>query len=185
CICFQAAGSLTSYQNWLNAGMDIVAAPKTESTHRLPHGDEIFLDHVGHFVRDAEAAGRALGRAGFFATPISMQVDPAGAPTGTGNITAMFERGYLEFLFKTADTALGREFDAALADFSGIHLCAFSVEDAARAHARLAESGFRVRPLAQFQRPVGTETGQGVAAFAAARLEHGQMPEGRIQIMNH
>ena len=75
------------------------AAPN-EVDRQLPAGDEIFLDHVAHFVRDAEAAQRALIRCGFAPAPISIQVspDPAGGtrPTGTGNVTAMFERGYAE-----------------------------------------------------------------------------------------
>ncbi len=157
----------------------------TDADRRLPQGEEIFLDHVGHFVREPQAASRALERAGFAPTPVSMQVDPTGAPIGTGNVTVMFARGYVEVLFKTADTVLGREFEAALAGHAGVHLIAFSVTDAERAHARLAAAGFRMRPLVQFQRPVETETGAGIAAFTVARLERGEMAEGRIQILTH
>src|SRR6266446_121016 len=115
-----------------------------ETDRQLPTGDEIFLDHVGHFVREPEAASRALQRAGFAPTPISVQVnpDPAGGaprPTGTGNVTAMLRRGYLEMLFKTADTPLGRELDEAMGRYAGVHLAAFAVADAAKAHARLTE----------------------------------------------
>ncbi len=139
---------------------------------------EIFLDHVGHFVRDAQAASRALARAGFAPTPVSVQANPDGTPTGTGNVTAMFSRGYIEVLFKTADTPLGREFDAALAGHAGVHLAAFSVADAEGAHRRLTEAGFAMRPLVQFQRPVETVTGPDVAAFTVVRLERGAMAEG-------
>ena len=161
-----------------------------EIDRQLPIGDEIFLDHVGHFVRDPEAASRALGRAGFAPTPISVQVnpDPAGGaprPTGTGNVTAMLRRGYLEMLFKTADTPLGRELDEALARYAGVHLAAFAVADAAKAHARLIEAGFKTRPLVQMERPVATESGTGKAAFTVARVEPGAMAEGRIQILTH
>ena len=94
------------------------ASAQQEIDRRLPVGDEIFLDHVGHFVRDAEAASQALERCGFAPTPISIQVnsDSAGGthPTGTGNVTVMLSRGYAEILFKTSDTALSRELDAAL-----------------------------------------------------------------------
>ena len=38
----------------------------------LPIENEVFLDHVGHFVTDANAARAALKRAGFTATPFSM-----------------------------------------------------------------------------------------------------------------
>ncbi len=118
---------------------------------QLPLGGEIFLDHVGHFVRDPQAASRALARAGFAPTPMSVQTQPdaAGAPrlTGTGNVTAMLTRGYVEVLFKTADTPLGAELDAAMARYDGIHLVALSVADAGSAHQRLQQHGFRVQPL--------------------------------------
>ena len=161
-----------------------------EVDRQLPVGDEIFLDHVGHFVPDLEAARRALGRAGFQATPVSIQVnpDPAGGtpkPSGTGNLTAMFRRGYVEVLFRTADTALGRDLAAALARHGGLHLAAFAVADAGAAHRRLAQAGFQTQPLVAMQRPVETAEGPDIAAFTIARLAPGQMPEGRIQILTH
>ena len=160
-----------------------------EADGQLPQGQQVFLDHVGHFVRDKEAARAALARAGFAPTPISIQenVDPSGKPsrTGTGNLTAMLRRGYIEALFKTADTPLGLELDAAMARHAGVHLAAFSVADAAQVHGRLARDGFRVRPLVAMQRPVPTERGEGSAAFTVARVEPGEMPEGRIQFLTH
>lgn len=167
-----------------------MTSPAQPATDRqLPLGDEIFLDHVGHFVRSPEAAKHALERMGFAPTPISIQVNPEVTVgtnlTGTGNITAMFSRGYAEVLFKTAETVIGREFDAALAHHAGIHLAAFAVADASRAHQRLSAAGFQVRPLAKMQRPVETETGDDKAAFTIARLEPGVMPEGRIQLLTH
>jgi len=163
---------------------------KPQADRQLPIGDELFLDHVGHFVRDVDAASRALARAGFAPTPPSVQVNPdpdGGAPqlTGTGNVTAMFARGYIEVLFKTAETPLTREFDAGLARYPGVHLAAFAVADAAAAHARLAGEGFRTRPLVHMQRPVDTGGTPGTAAFTLARVEPGEMPEGRIQILTH
>jgi hypothetical protein len=171
-----------------------------EADRRLPRDDEIFLDHVAHFVAGPEAASRALARAGFAPTPLSIQVnadqvnfdkvnaDPAGGPprpTGTGNVTAMLDRGYLEVLFKTADTALGREFDAASARYRGVHLAAFAVADAVATHARLAAAGFAMQPVAAMQRPVATAAGEDIAAFSVVRLIPGQMPEGRIQALTH
>ena len=161
-----------------------------EADRQLPIGDEIFLDHIAHFVADPEAARWALTRAGFAPTPLSIQVnpDPAGGapkPTGTGNATAMFRRGYIEVLFKTADTALGREFDSALARYPGLHLAAFAAADAKAAHGRLAGTGFRMQPLVEMQRPIETEQSPGSAAFTIARVEPGQMAEGRIQIVTH
>jgi hypothetical protein len=161
------------------------------SRRQLPLGEEIFLDHVGHFVRDAQAASRALRRAGFAPTPVSIQADkdPSTgrlAPTGLGNITAMFSRGYMEVLFKNSDTPLAGEFEAVLARRAGLHLAALSVADAAAARERLAAAGFAVRDLVRMQRPVEIETGPGgLAAFTIARVKPMTMPEGRIQILTH
>jgi hypothetical protein len=157
---------------------------------RLPVGDEIFLDHVGHFVADVDSAAQALTRAGFAPTPPSIQVnpDPAGGrpqKTGTGNVTAMLDRGYVEFLFKTADTPLAQQFETAMARYRGLHLAAFAVADAAAFHARLEKSGFRVQPLVDMRRPVDTAHSEGVAAFAIVRPAPGEMPEGRIQALTH
>ncbi len=165
-------------------------SPIAEADRRLPLDREIFLDHVAHFVSDPEHASRALARAGFAPTPVSIQInpDPAGGPpqpTGTGNITCMLDRGYLEILFKTADTPLSRELDAAIARYRGVHLAAIAVADAAAMHARLEEAGFRTRPLVNMQRPVATADGDGIAAFSVVRLAPGEMPEGRIQALTH
>jgi Glyoxalase-like domain len=162
---------------------------ESEADRQLPIADEIFLDHVGHFVRDPEAAARAFVRAGFAPTPVSIQVNPApdAVPrlTGTGNTTAMFSRGYIEALFQTADTPLGRQLTAGLERYPGVHLAAFAVSDAAKAHRRLAGAGFRMQPLVQMQRPVDTGGAPGTAAFTLARVEPGEMPEGRIQVLTH
>jgi hypothetical protein len=154
-------------------------------SRQLPIGDEIFLDHVGHFVADREAAAAALARAGFAPTPVSVQVNLDGTPTGTGNVTAMLANGYMEVLFKTADTPLAQEFDASLAGYSGVHLAACAVSDAGAAHERLTDAGLPMRPLVRFQRPVETESGPGIAAFTVVRMERGAMAEGRIQLLTH
>lgn len=164
--------------------------PAGDVDRRLPIGGEIFLDHVAHFVGDPDRASRALARAGFAPTPVSVQVnpDPAGGPprpTGTGNVTCMLDRGYLEILFKASDTPLSRELDAAISRYRGVHLVAFAVADAAAMHARLKRAGFRMQPLVEMRRPVMTATGEGIAAFSIVRAAQGEMPEGRIQALTH
>jgi hypothetical protein len=163
--------------------------PADKIDRQLPLQGKIFLDHVGHFVPDPEAASAALAAAGFFATPRSVQVNPDGkggvALTGTGNVTSMLRSGYIEVLYKTADTALGRELETAISRYAGVHLAAFAVADASSAHHRLQSSGFRVRPLAHMERPVETEAGPDIAKFTVARVEPGEMAEGRIQILTH
>ena len=152
---------------------------------QLPAGNEIFLDHVGHFVADPDAAAGALARAGFAPTPVSVQTAPDGGLTGTGNITAMLRRGYIEALFKTAATPLGRELETGMARYPGLHLVAFAVADAAAAHRRLGGSGFRMQPLVEMQRLVDAGGRNGTAAFTIARPAPGEMPEGRIQTLTH
>ena len=49
---------------------------KPDADRNLPVNDEVFLDHVGHFVRDPEAASAALRRTGFAPTPVSVQANP-------------------------------------------------------------------------------------------------------------
>jgi hypothetical protein len=156
---------------------------------QLPAGDEIFLDHVAHFVSDKDAARNRLMSLGFMPTPFSIQTnreaDGTERLTGTGNTTAMLPRGYLEFLFKTADTVLGREFDEGNARYAGIHLIAFGVADAKAQRERLASSGFAVQPLVALRRTFCTETGTAEAAFTVARVEAREMAEGRIQMLTH
>ena len=160
-------------------------------THsQLPAGEAIFLDHVGHFVAGADAASAALMRAGFAPTPVSVQVnpDPAGGPpklTGTGNVCAMLRGGYIEVLFKTAETALGTELDTARRRYGGLHLIAFAIADAGASHGRLAGAGFPMQPVVRMQRPVETAEGPDIAAFEVVRVAPGTMPEGRVQVLRH
>src|SRR5215475_8967040 len=163
----------------------MVRAKKAEVDRQLPLGKEIFLDHVGHFVPDREAASHAFARCGFAPTPLSVQVNPDGTLTGTGNVCAMFGSGYIEVLFKTAATPLVAELDLSMARYRGVHLAAFAVADAGKAHTRLGDAGFALRPLINMQRPVDTERGPATAAFTVARVERGAMAEGRIQILTH
>jgi hypothetical protein len=160
-----------------------------DANRQLPLGSEIFLDHVAHWVPDSGAAAAAMIRAGFAPTPISIQTNPGpggtSVPAGTGNVTAMLTRGYVEVLFKTSDTPLTREFDEGLARYAGLHLIAFAVADARAASKHLAAAGFRTAPIVALRRPVGTETGETEAAFTVARVVPGEMAEGRIQYLTH
>jgi hypothetical protein len=130
-----------------------------------------------------------MKRAGFAPTPVSIQTNPGpngtSVPAGTGNITAMLTRGYIEVLFKTSETPLTREFDEGLARYPGLHLMAFAVADARASSERLTKAGFRTAPLVALRRPVGTETGTAEAAFTVARVVPGEMAEGRIQMLTH
>jgi len=153
---------------------DLVApSAQRDIDRQLPVGDEIFLDHLAHFVRDAEAARRAFARCGFAPTPVSIQVSPnpegGVSPTGTGNVTAMFSRGYIEVLFKTSDTPLSREFDAALVRHAGLHLAAFAVADE-----RLGE---KVCLSVIFRDGAAAEPGELLAHLSETGLSRYDMPE--------
>jgi hypothetical protein len=160
-----------------------------DANRQLPQAREIFLDHIAHWVRDSDAAAQAMIRAGFAPTPVSIQTNPGpdgtSVPAGTGNVTAMLTRGYIEILFKTTDTALTRELDAGLARYAGLHLIAFAVADARIASQHLAAAGFRTAPIVALRRPVATESGDAEAAFTVARVAPGEMAEGRIQYLTH
>lgn len=148
------------------------------------------LDHIGFFVAEEGAARAALTALGFTVTPFSAQVVPNPETgekrlTGTGNICVMLGHGYLEFLLKTADTELSREFSSTLDRRAGLHLLAFGTPDAARQHLLLEAGGEPVRPLARFSRPVETTDGEATASFTVARLERGAMAEGRVQFVTH
>jgi len=160
------------------------------STGNVPATGEICIDHTGHFIADVEAARAALIAQGFTVTPRSAQVQPDPETgevrlTGTGNICVMLREGYLEFLYQTADTAIGREFQAALDRRAGLHLIAFGLADAEGRHAALDNGVVPMRPLVHFSREIDTVDGSETAAFTVARLAAGTMPEGRVQFVTH
>lgn len=169
-----------------------MTAPDIGSARQLPDAPgAIFLDHIGHFVADHDAAAAALTALGFTPTPWTVQTNPdpeGGAPklTGTGNHCVMFRNGYLEVLAKTAETPLSRQLDQAMARYRGVHLIAFGTRDAVNERARLAASGFAVQPMVDLRRKVDDGTGAEVElAFSVARVVPEAMEEGRIQFLTH
>src|SRR3954471_22290608 len=96
---------------------------------QLPQGDEVFLDHVGYFVADLDAAGTQLERLGFRVSAVNVQTnaDASGAlrPSGTSNRLAKLKFGFLELLAATHETPLADQFKQQIARYSGLHLIAF------------------------------------------------------------
>ncbi|MGE3932903.1 MAG: VOC family protein [Rhodospirillaceae bacterium] len=157
---------------------------------QTPRPGEIFLDHVGWFVPDIGAAAEAFARLGFVLTDYTEHrnatADGGSVPSGTANRCAMLERGYLEILTAVpgVDSALTRQLEAGIARYTGVHLIAFTVGDAAEARERLAVAGFTPDPVVNLRRPVRTDTGgEGMTAFSVIRIPPAEMPEGRIQIL--
>ena len=158
---------------------------------QVPGHGQIFLDHVGWFVDDLEAAGRVFERLGFVPTPVTVHEnrDAAGnrVRAGTANRCAMIARGYIEILaaVEGIDNAITGELRGALARHAGIHLIAFTCADAAGEAARLEREGFAPLPAVALRRPVETDAGTTEeAAFSVIRLPPGTIPEGRIQMLS-
>jgi hypothetical protein len=151
---------------------------------QLPGPGETYLDHVAHFVGDIDAAASALAACGFRLTPFTVQTNRDGGatvPSGTGNRCAMLRSGYVELLTATGESPLSAHLRERLAHHTGLHLAAFSTEDAAAEHRRLGAAGFATLPLVDMRRPVGDD----VARFTIARIAHGSMAEGRTQFLTH
>jgi catechol 2,3-dioxygenase-like lactoylglutathione lyase family enzyme len=152
---------------------------------QLPEGDEVFLDHLGFFVRDLDEAGRQFGRLGFQVSQINVQTnaDAQGvlAPSGTSNRLARLRRGYLEILAATHETPLADQLKGALARYPGIHLIALSHDDIPAQRERLTADGFRMQPTVTLRRRDKTLAGAPELAWSVLRPEPGVMAEGRVQ----
>ena len=152
---------------------------------QLPERDEIFIDHVGYFVHDLEAAGAQLERLGFRVSAINVQTnaDASGAlkPSGTSNRLAKLKFGFLELLAATHDTPLADQFKQQIARYSGLQLIAFSAEDMQRERARLLEAGFAMQEVVELKRRDRTLPGTPEVHFSVLRPQPGVMAEGRVQ----
>ena len=165
--------------------------PKAIDHPQTPAGDQIFLDHLGWFVPDMEVAGRQFEDLGFVLTPFVAQqnADPGGGapvPAGTGNRCAMLRRGYLEILTASdgVDTPLAQQLNAAVARYTGLHLIAFTIDEADAAHTRLEAGGFAPQPPVHLRRPLALPGGGAAeVAFTVLRVPPGAMEEGRVQML--
>ena len=158
---------------------------------QTPAAGEVFLDHVGWYVADMDAARAAFERLGFILTPFTRHThesaDGDRVASGTANCCAMLELGYLEILTHVAeiDTALARQLRAGLGRYTGLHLIAFSCADAEVERQRIAAAGFEPLPVAHLRRPIYIEdSGERNVAFSVIRLPPDAMAEGRIQMLS-
>lgn len=163
-----------------------------EQPRQLPVGDEIFLDHVAHFVPDMAEAHRELNRLGFVQTPYTEHrhrteegADPV--PSGTANRCIMLPEGYIEVIsVSDAETELGQRTKQQMERYVGLHLIAFSCVDPESVQGRLTLTGFHPQPLVHLKRPVTLpDGGEGEAAFTCCRVRPQDMPEGRVQYLAH
>ena len=163
----------------------------TKQYSQTPGQGEIFLDHVGWFVPDMDAAAGQFETLGFPLTPFTVhmneQPDGSRVPSGTANRCAMIRRGYLEVLTRVPDiaSAITQQMDAGLARYTGLHLIAFTVSDTNATTARLREQGFSPDPPVALRRPMPLDAGgEGTAAFSVIRLPNDAMSEGRVQVLS-
>ncbi len=157
---------------------------------QLPQGDEIFLDHVGYFVADLEAAAHQLRRLGFQVSPLNVQhnANERGelVPTGTSNRLALLERGFIEMLAATGETPLADQLRKAVARYQGLHLIALTHADMAAQRRRLIDAGFAMQGIVNLRRRVETAEGERQMAYSVLRTQPGEMAEGRVQMLtNH
>jgi hypothetical protein len=165
--------------------------PEPGSGVELPSGDAVFLDHLAHWVPDIHAACARLERLGFVVTPYAEHVHASAAggppqPAGSANRCVMLEAGYLEVLTPIGDTPIAREVRAALARYTGLHLAALCVEDAARHRERLVSAGFPQRAAVSLGRETTSADGEVCKLrFTVVRPEVGCLAEGRVQFLTH
>ena len=162
-----------------------MAASPQGSGRQLPVGEEVFLDHVGYFTHDLDAAGAQLERLGFAVSPINLQqnADAEGRlkPSGTSNRLAVLRRGFLEVLAATHDTPLGQQLKAALARYAGLHLIALSHADIPAQRERLIADGFAMQEVVNLRRHREMPEGLREVRWSVLRPQPGVMPEGRVQ----
>jgi len=154
---------------------------------QLPEGDQVFLCHVGYFVRDLTAAGAAFERLGFQVSAINVlshaDTDGKQVPGGTSNRLVRLRRGFIELLAATHDTPIADQLKVALGRYQGLHLISASHDDIPATRERLIAAGFRVSPLVNLRRPAKTPEGMREVGWSVQRLEPGEMAEGRVQFV--
>jgi hypothetical protein len=157
---------------------------------QLPEGDELFLDHVGYFVADLEAAAHQLTRLGFQVSPLNVHYNANKhgdlVATGTSNRLTLLDRGFIEVLAATSQTLLSDQLRTAMARYQGLHLIALTHTDMPAQRDRLIKAGFAMQDIVHLRRRVATPEGERQMAYSVLRTEPGEMAEGRVQMLtNH
>jgi hypothetical protein len=162
-----------------------LSASQGRADRQLPVGNEVFLDHVGYFTADLDAAGARLERLGFAVSPVNLQQNADGQgrlqPSGTSNRLAVLRCGFLEVLAATHDTPLGDQLKAALARYAGLHLIALSHADIPAERERLIADGFAMQEVVNLRRHKEVAGTLREVRWSVLRPQPGVMPEGRVQ----
>lgn len=149
------------------------------------------LDHVGVLAFDLDAAERLWRRMGFRLTPRSQHfgsVTPGGPiePFGSSNHCVMFQQGYLEIQGVTAPSLFNRT-SALLEKYEGMHIVAFTCEDADTAYESLISRHVRAKAPVALQRDVVLqESGSPQqVGFKNIYMDSDFYPEARFIVIEH
>ena len=156
---------------------------------QLPTGESVFLDHLGFFVDDIDAAGPRLERLGFTLQPVSIHYNESTTGeltrSGTANRLVTFGLGYLEVLASVAKTPLSEQLESSLARYEGLHLIALAHGNVASREARFAVARVAMQPTVELRRNLETAEGPAQVRATVARCMPGVMEEGRAQMLTH
>ena len=151
---------------------------------------QLFLDHVGFFVKDLKMAGAALNRLGFEVSDVNVQHNYSALgeliPTGTSNRLVMLKYGFLEALTATGRSALADQMRLGAERYEGLHLIALSHPDVVLECARLESAGFEMQAPLALRRLVVCNGQERLTNIQVLRTEPSVMREGRVQMLtNH
>jgi hypothetical protein len=157
---------------------------------QIPQGDEIFYDHVGYFVPDLATAGAQLEKLGFQVSGTNIQYNENSAGelvlSGTSNRLVKLNRGFIEVLAATSDSALADQLQAMLARYQGLHVIALTNPDMDKTAARLAAAGVALQDTVHMRRKITIDGAEALMAYTILRVKPGTFTEGRLQILtNH
>lgn len=152
-----------------------------------PEGDEIFYDHIGYFVPDLEEAGAQMQKLGFQISGINIQYNENAEgelhPTGTSNKLAKLNRGFIEILAATSESALADQLKSMLARYQGLHVIALTNPDMETTAQRLKAAGVEMQDAVHMRRKVMVDGEETLMVFTILRVKPGTYTEGRLQIL--
>lgn len=153
--------------------------------------------HVGLVAADLDQVSDLYRRLGFELTPpshhvVALKKDEEPKPLGTANVTAMFERSYIELLAQVREDVPMRVLAPWLERFPGFHILALNSPDADAVAARLDKEGIAHGGVGKLEREVDTPDGPQTLAFrtlmfggedlsAPVVWPDGGQPEGGVQ----
>jgi len=148
------------------------------------------VNHVGHVVRDLDAAAARFESMGFILSPLSMHFGSPGPgepgqPLGSGNRCAIFPDNYLEIVAHVDPDKYDLFCGRYLERFEGAHIICFGCGDAGVVDRRVRAAGIDTSGVIPLQRDIDTLEGQRTAKFDCVHFAAAATPEGLIQAAHH